>query len=262
MRQLPGLFAVDPNWVAKNICPLMAWGKRNKIAINAWNNFLLSTIYKPKLLDVLGSSFAKTATHFDDLSNRAQTGYAALLLHHAINATTKQKKSTVGKAIKMMPQKGREEICRQVAGRLQVAGERADAVWDKEIGPFLRDVWPGEAKYNSTKVFSNLAWGAMFLRESFPKAVDALSRFNNVKQRHLPLLSILASGQKGQSSNCERHPKSALKLLAMLTRFLNGQKKELQQCLATIEQKVGADLTQCEKLQLKKLQDKAHDLSY
>ena len=83
------------------------------------------------------------------------------------------------------------------------------------------------------RVFTHFADAVVCLRETFPSAVDELSRFATVCDRRISLPMVLAQGAKGSYSHCDKHPESALKILSLLTKFSTSG--DLMECLKKIE---------------------------
>lgn len=248
LRQIASFYAVDPEWTMCNLASWLSWTERPNEALEAWNHAVMSQRYEPQLLRAVWSDFEETGRRYEKLDGPAREWYAALIFHHSLQTESREEKLLCARILRAMPPAGREEVARQFYLRADTAGDKADAVWEKELLPFLKSVWPGEAENQTSRVFTHFADAIVCLGESFPSAVEEIARFTMVAPRRISMPMVFLHGDKGSYSHCDRHPAAALKLLSMLTKF--SASGELMECLKKIK---SADISLANRDEFKRL---------
>ena len=234
LQQIGGLYAIDPDWVRDNLVPLLSWTGNPDGALEAWENAILANRYEPKLLKMVWTDFETLARHYSDMNGFSQSSYAALFLHHAIHVESAASREQCTNILRLLPDKGREQVAHHVYLRLSARGENSDMVWTNEVSRFLARMWPGGVDYVSSAVFKYLADGIVFLDGKFPDGVRVLEKFSVATKKSLGSIHVLARGMNDSLSACDKHPDAALDLLSYIDTDAWVPADDLRECLARI----------------------------
>jgi hypothetical protein len=210
--RLPYLFAIDPDWAANNLIPLLDWDSDSDEAAAAWQGFAWNPRVSKDLWPLIKNSFllAFTQPRLDELGECATTMAQIVML--------------AGLEFDLAPAQAREAI-RSMTDRMRGDalfwlwndllrakndpgdGRSADDQWRHKVETWLSRAWPKNPELITTAVSRKFALLPTSLETEFPNAVQSVLQFVVPGDADF-VVDRLIEGKFGQ-----KYPEATLKLL-------------------------------------------------
>jgi len=219
MQQLSELYIIDPDWTRLKLLPKLSWSHAGSSPISAWNNAVMSSRYVGDFMREIGDDFLETGRHYELLDGFSKQWYCAHFLRRCMPVATWDRATALSAVIRELPSDGRVELMRQIYVMLQSAQGHSDEVWNKEVHPFLKNLWPGERHFTDDHVSQHLISAIAFLDQEFEKGVRYLQEHVKAKIPADYVVQYLVTGEKGGQGHCAQHPAAALAYLGFFSSF-------------------------------------------
>lgn len=211
LTQLSNLALVDKEWTFKTIVPHLSW--KTTEAIEFWRPAIKMTWLNWDLLQQIKVDFIDTATHYKDLEASGEW-YANVF---AVMATSKNNGYGVGTyrdILRLLPSEGKLSVANRIKNMLHNAGDKIDILWNEEIGPFVKKIWPPEKNCMSPEIAGSLFSGVAYCESAFPDASNALLSLYKGNVELSDVAFRLANPPKGTESRCALFPDAVLDVLS------------------------------------------------
>jgi len=116
--------------------------------------------------------------------------------------------------LRLLPSEGKLAVANRIKNMLHNAGDKIDILWNEEISPFVKNIWPPDKNCMSPEIAGNLFSGIAYCGEAFPDASSTLLALyrGNVELRDVAFR--LANSPKGTESHSKRYPDQVLDILS------------------------------------------------
>ena len=211
LTQLSNLALVDKEWTFRTIVPHLSW--KTTDAIKFWRSAIKMTWLNWDLLEKIKLDFIDTATHYKDLEASGEW-YANVF---AVMATSKNNgygAETYRDILRLLPSEGKLAVANRIKNMLHNAGDEIDILWNEEIGPFVKNIWPPEKNCMSPEIAGSLFSGIAYCVEAFPDASSTLLALYKGSVELRDVAFRLANSPKGTESRCKRYPEQVLDILS------------------------------------------------
>jgi hypothetical protein len=234
------LFRVDEKWAREHLLGLFDWDTSPIEAVSAWKGFLSTPqLYWP-FLSAVESAFLATANHYEELGSHGQQ-YVDLLTFAALDGFEFIAAGKLKSATRALPLEGLIHVADTLVRALEGSGNKTQAFWKERVVPYLRRVWPANARLwpyldqitesNARQsIAESMARLSIVAGNAFPQALDLVKPWLMLLQSsdypvHLLSISELAA----------KNPLEALRLLVAIVDVGAGwAPSELRTCLDVI----------------------------
>jgi hypothetical protein len=201
------LFAHNPQWTISTLLPAFSWQQPDE-AKAAWGGCLLSAGISPNLWPHLRASFLAAFEHIavfaEEPVRRLYEFFASIVINSPEWLTADECQRIVTRA----PHLGRTQIAWVFWRSLDAAADRAPALWNEQMGPWLEAAWQPDAHLKSPSTSENLVRVAIAAGNAFPDALTTIEhRLGPVKH----IESVLYEIERAQTA--ERFPLATMTLL-------------------------------------------------
>ena len=164
------LFAVDPDWVADQLIPLLSPG-RSEEASNLWYAYGWSRTIGPSLLQALKEPLLQILQD-DGLRPRTARNLTMVVMAICLEAPNELTDDEVDQVVETMSEDGLKTVLTSLQARL--GGEPAERAqsWRKKVQPWLQKHWPRAAVRNTAGTSSVLLNVLANCGEAYPEAAD------------------------------------------------------------------------------------------
>ncbi len=167
------LFRVDRSWTEHHILPKLDWNANFDEARTVWSGFLWAPRLYVPLLASIKVQFLETVKRYDTLGEVAQQ-YANLLTFVALEAPEPFTRKELAFATSQLPAEGLDRCARSLVQGLDGAGEKRAEYWQNRVRPYIREIWPKSIDALSRSVANSFARLCMKAGDAFPDAVLTL----------------------------------------------------------------------------------------
>jgi hypothetical protein len=201
------LFRVDRSWTERSILPKLDWSANFDEARAAWSGFLWAPRLYVPLLESIKEQFLETVKHYDILGEFAER-YADLLTFVALEAPEPFTRKELALATSQLPGEGLDRCATSLVQSLDSAGEKRAEYWQNRVRPYLKEIWPKSVDALSRSVAVSFARLCMKAGDAFPDAVSTLKPWlSSVPQGDVTLHQFRETGL------ATRFPEDALTFL-------------------------------------------------
>lgn len=211
------LFRVDQNWTVQHLLPLFDWqnpqDEENVEAISAWGGFLWSRQLYPPLMEVASfkSAFLDTACHYEILKKGSEQ-YAAFLILVALDDPSGIFTiDELTKATHALPLEGLRDAAQALVMRMEGAGDQRPALWEDQITPYLRQIWPKTQDSLSPEISESFGLLCVASESEFSEALKLLDLWLQPLGRPEYVVHRLH-----KAGLCDKFPKEALEFLSRI----------------------------------------------
>jgi len=211
LTQLSNLALVDKEWTFETIVPRLSWKMAD--AIEFWRAAIKMTWLNWELLQQIRGDFIDTATHYKELESSGEW-YVNVFTVMATSKNNGYGARTYREILRMLPSEGKLAVANRIKNMLHNAGDKIDILWNEEISPFVKNIWPPDKNCMSPEIAGNLFSGIAYCGEAFPDASSTLLALyrGNVELRDVAFR--LANSPKGTESHSKRYPDQVLDILS------------------------------------------------
>lgn len=211
LTQLSNLTLVDKEWTFETIVPRLSWKMSD--AIEFWRAAIKMTWLNWDLLQQIRRDFIDTATHYKDMESSGEW-YVNVF---AVMATSKNNgygAGTYRDILRLLPSEGKLAVANRIKNMLHNAGDKIDILWNEEIGPFVKNIWPPDKDCMSPEIAGSLFSGIAYCVSVFPDASRTLLSLYKGNVELSDVAFRLANPPKGTESRCELFPDAVLDVLS------------------------------------------------
>ena len=234
LTQLSNLTLVDKEWTFSMLTPALSW--KSKDVLESWKAAIKMTWRNADLMEHIKGDFIETAKHFNELDDGSKW-YAHIVVLMGITKNKGYGPTSFMKILRDLPSEGRLQVAYDIQNRLHNSIDKIDACWKDEIGPFIKRMWPAEAKYMTPKIAGVLFVGMAYCNTAFHDAAQALL---NLFRGHVEMLDVaarLCHPPYGSPSRCKLYPDDVLDVLSRvdMTKRDNSTALSIADCLDEIK---------------------------
>lgn len=210
LTQLSNLTLVDKEWTFSVLTPVLSW--KSKDAQESWKAAIKMTWRNADLMEHIKGDFIETAKHFNELDDGSKW-YAHIVVLMGISKNKGYGPASFMKILRDLPGEGRLQVAYDIQNRLHNSIDKIDACWKDEIGPFIKRMWPAEAKCMTPKIAGVLFVGMAYCNTAFHDAAQTLLNLYGGHVEMLDVAARLCHPPHGSLSRCKLFPNEVLDVL-------------------------------------------------
>lgn len=208
------LFLIDPAWTERHLLPLFDWGSGDKAEVlKAWISFLWNPRLNKELLERLKPHFLHAVGAYEEFNvdyGEPRRALSSLFIKAAIHQDVLRKEE-LQEVMRRLPQSALDRMSFSLSRVLSGSHEERAQLWEEQIAPFIREVWPKDAAKKSEAVGEHFADLCVETGGAFPKALVLIRSWLQPTREATHIEVDLAS-----SGLCAEFPEEALEFLSLI----------------------------------------------
>ncbi|MBS4049311.1 MAG: SIR2 family protein [Alphaproteobacteria bacterium] len=172
--RLSSLFAIDPDWTAKNFLPWL--GSTSPEALQMWSAYSWAANAGPNLFSAIKNDFLHMLVRYLELGEQ-RSNLISLFVSASVDATDAITPAEIRTTVQKLPQEGLVDILRHFEQIMRGAKEVNSKIWREKIEPWLAAYWPKAESRNTAATSDAIITMISRTGDAFPEAAGWARKF-------------------------------------------------------------------------------------